>query len=307
MAEHVTEKGTAMARVLNTPELFDLVLSRLARKDLFTAAAVNKKFRAAVRSSHGAKETLFLCARPTLPGKWFRLCRTRTSGNMGGMACPTPPTVYTIEPQSTVNDYKDLEGHDINELDHVAELCPWLAAVPMTPPAHKRDWLLRFWHNEMLRAAPLHHATLPREPKEGTLFADMLLTSPPCYSVFMHLEYVLEVGTSLSVDRQVREDSALTVGSLLQAARKMQGCVLSERFVDRIGRENLIEKCQLESTSLDAELANRRLHGEHFKMDRLTTYIRFDSKGFVTAKVWKELQRAQVVSDAADAAGAAEQ
>jgi hypothetical protein len=147
----------------------------------------------------------------------------------------------------------------------------------------------------MLRAAPLHHAELLREPKEGTLVADMLLTSPPCYSVFIHLEYVLKVGTifklgtSLSVDRQVRKGSALTTGSLLQAARKMQGCVLSERFAGRVGRENLIEKCQLENTSLDAELASRRLHGEHFEMYGLTTYIRFDSKGVVIGKVWKVL------------------
>jgi hypothetical protein len=293
--------------VLNTPELLDLVLYRLAVEDLFTAAAVNKEFRVAVRSSHGAKETLFLCAKPTLPGKWVRLCRTRTPGNLGGMAGPLPSLVYTIEPQSTVNDYKDLDGHEINELDHVAELCPWLVAVPLTLPAHKRDWLQRFWHNEMLRAAPLHHAKLRREPKDGTLVADMLLTSPPCYSAFIHLEYMLTVSTILSVDRQVRGDSALTMGSLLQAARRMQGCVLSERFVGRVRRENRFGKCQLENTSLDAELTSRRLRGEHFKLDRMTTYIRFDSKGVVTTKVWKELQRTQVIRDAAVAASAAEQ
>jgi hypothetical protein len=75
-----------MARVLDTPEPFDLVLSRLAGKDLFTAAAVNKEFRAAVRNSHGAKETLFLCARPTLPGKWYTLRRTRNWKTQ--KACP---------------------------------------------------------------------------------------------------------------------------------------------------------------------------------------------------------------------------
>jgi hypothetical protein len=250
-----------MARVLNTPELLDLVLSRLDVKDLLTAEAVNKRFHAMVHSSHGARETLFLRIRPTLQVKWFTLRRPRTQQDAYGML-DNPPPVYTIELQSAVEIFKDLDGHEVEELDHLAELCPWLEPIPMSLPADRFVDLQDSWQHGLHDSGPVLCAQLWREPLEGTLFADVLLTSPPCYSVFMHVEYKQEDGTSLCADRWIRENSALTMGSVLQAARKMRGRVWGERLVDSAGHERQRKECQFKNTSLDAELANSRLRGE---------------------------------------------
>jgi hypothetical protein len=240
-----------------------------------------------VRKTHSSRKVVYVTSHTKLE-------------NAEGMS-RVPPPALTIEPHLAVKIFKDLEGHELIKLDHLAELCPWLVSVPMSPPMDRFDDLQDSWHHEMRHSGPLLCAQLWKEPLEGTFFADLLLISPPCYSVFIHLEYKQEDGTNLCADRRICEKSALTIGSVLQAARKMRGRVSGEKLVDSAGHRRQCQVCQSENMSLDAELASRRLRGEHFKMDCWATYIRFDNKGVVTAKVWRELQRKQMMSDADDA------
>lgn len=97
-----------MARVFDTGELAELILSNLGVRDLFTVAAVSRKFRTAVRSSLSSQQTLFLHKRPILSGRWLMLHHTRRRQPYDEEPAPSP--VYTIEPRSFAKSFVGAEA-----------------------------------------------------------------------------------------------------------------------------------------------------------------------------------------------------
>lgn len=295
MAEPPTEESTAKARVFATIELFDLILSNLGFRDLFTVAAVCRGFRAVVRTSPAA-QALFLHKRPILPGKWFVLRRER-GPHIDDRQTPAPP-VYTIEPRSFASVFVGTKGHTSQDTKHLTELCHWLVGFHSTFRASDFKMIMELlWRDYSRLAAPIHHARFPADPGEDSLFAAMLLTSPPCHDASIRLSYVHdEDQTSLCATRSVHDSHALTVGSLLRAASQMRGQVALTRIIGDIEYEH-----ELEDTSLETELTNQKFRGGRFSMDLQKTQIQFRNRDvIITPEAWKELQRKQMMSDFED-------
>lgn len=298
MAEHPTEDGTAMARVFDFGDLADLILSNLGVRDLFTVAAVSRKFRTAVRSSLSSQQTLFLHKRPILSGRWLMLHHTRRRQPYDEEPAPSP--VCTIAPRPTAKSFVGARGLKIEDIEHLTELCHWLIGCQTVAQARFLKANEPILHERLRLATLLSYAKFPTEPGEDSLFAAMLLTSPPCHDASIYLSYVHdEDKTSLCVQRIVHDSVALTVGSLLRAAHQMRGQVTLTRVIGGIEYEH-----KLEDTSFEAELINQEFRGGRFSMDLQKTQIFFSHKQvIITPEVWKELQRKQMRSDFEGRAG----
>lgn len=275
-----------MAAVLDVPELFHLVLSFSPARDLFNVAAVSKGFRPAVWASHGAQKTLFLRTRPTLPGRWYLLQSRKHRRSWRNVT----KFVFLIEPlPHKPNTIGSRYQYTYEDFSHLVELCPWLDGVLIPPPY--KVYRITSILAEMLTKSPLDYARFPVEPEQGTFFSRMLLTSPPCHDAIIHLVYVnYRDNIVLSAGRDVHDDSALTVGSLLQAANRIRGDVYLTRTTTQ-------DVQRLEDTCLADELTRYRPLDRRFWMDTRETIIRFKSKAIVTPKGWKALQTKLMLND----------
>lgn len=267
MEHHSHEHTPAQDRVFSTDELFDSILSHLTPSDHFAVARVSRSLRRAVLESHSWRKMLFLSPRPALPGRWFLLCRR--PAHLRGM------DVYTIEPQSSIDDFADFANHAKEENGHLVELCPWLtgdsAVSNLLYKTFEATLGADHFLEDMRQAGPVSHAIFPFEPEEGSVFANMLLTSPPCHDAYICIRYSHDKDqVALSTEHFVHASFTLTLCSLLRAARSTRGCVIQQHTT---GQKH--HRHRIENTSIDAEIAKYQSHGGRFKMDVKKTMVFF--------------------------------
>lgn len=233
---------------------------------------------------------LSMLNRPILSGRWLMLHHTRRRQPYGEEPAPSP--VYTIEPRS-IAKVLGARGHKIEGIEHLTELCHSLIGCQTVAQARFLKANEPVLHEKLRLATPLLYAKFPIEPGEDSLFAAMLLTSPPCHDASIYLSHVHdEDEISLCATRIVHDSLALTVGSLLRAAHQMRGQVTLTRVIGGVKYEH-----KLEETELETELNNQKFRGGRFSMDLQKTQIYFSHKHvIITPEVWKELQRKQMMS-----------
>lgn len=205
--------STAKARVFNTPELLDLILSHLPASDLFNMAEVDRKHRAGVHKSLAARRTLFLSERPGLPGTWS-LVRYK----------PYPDKDWFTQ---AIELSSDVPRPEYVENITPVEVCPLLNRFGnyfiYEEQACPEDLYLGHGHSAGFRMMSKHRDfILP-------LLAEMMITNPPCHDVFVTLAYKHK-GKALALlqaQRAVHGDSALTLKQVLQDAFEQRGDVLT--------------------------------------------------------------------------------
>lgn len=265
-----------MARVLNTPELLDTILSHLPASGLFRMAKLNREYRDTVYTSPAAHRTLFLRPRPALAGKWF-LVRQRTLISFFNdrytqavqLSADVCRPYWTIEPIIPV------------------EVCPLLVrstkaseSQPVTRDEPPEDSYLG--HGDGARFA--------FDPENTTLLPGMMITNPPCRHVYVYLRYKhsLQPSIFLSVERIVhcRSASGLTLSGVLQSACEQTGDVF---FTEN---RNEARGMRREGTSLGSEIAvEREERGGHFKIDFKRTMFRFRRMSVLSPKEWETCRR----------------
>jgi hypothetical protein len=225
----------ASSQVLQSPEILGHILSFLPASDLMNASKISEFFHDCIVTCTATRETLFLrpSAKPVPKGyevAWFldageytrRLTLypypSRLSGWLTGWI-PKPNAIYpSIETEPC---------------DLMRGLCPHLQSTWKEDlNGCKSNRAFEWDHDEWSFLAQQGKVRFTAQPNEMERFPDMLLADPPRTEVYVHLyyEHTLYPDLGMRVERNIKQDSPLTMKTLLESADMSKGEVRAWGF-----------------------------------------------------------------------------
>lgn len=209
----------ASAKVWNTTELLEQIISYLPVFDMVVISGVNKMSYNCFNSSKFAQSKLFLQPSHRAQSFWL-YCEFRDSTNFR----------FELEGKIVAQSFElSEEEYEKIHIARTAKIAKWVSAVALCPLLQLVDYQETSALGRIKRKGLYdERVILIGRPTENTKYANMILTDPPVHQVSAELTYKHTLHPLLMVRARryvVDANSPLTFNTVVQSARQQVGDV----------------------------------------------------------------------------------